>query len=205
VTPGGEQMTDIEESMEMQQSDDARDVLGRIGESWGWVLTFSVLTLILGVLVMAWPSATVKLVALLFGLQLFVGGLFSLVRAFTRGGEGSRVLLAVLGVLGILVGIFVLRHLFQTVVILVILLGVYWVLHGIIEFFVAIDQRGAPARGLNATMGILSFIAGVVVLSWPSPTLLVLVWVLGVWLVVYGLVGIAGAFMVRRAVKTAHA
>ena len=191
--------------MEMQQPDDARDVLGRIGESWGWVLAFSVATLILGVLVMAWPSATVKLVALLFGLQLFVGGLFSLVRAFTRGGEGSRVLLAVLGVLGILVGIFVLRHLFQTVVILVILLGVYWVLHGIIEFFVAIDQRGAPARGLNATMGILSFIAGVVLLSWPSPTLLVLVWVLGVWLVVYGLVGIAGAFMVRRAVKTAHA
>ncbi len=191
--------------MDMQQSDDARDVLGRIGESWGWVLAFSVATLILGVLVMAWPSATVKLVALLFGLQLFVGGLFSLVRAFTRGGEGSRVLLAVLGVLGILVGIFVLRHLFQTVVILVILLGVYWVLHGIIEFFVAIDQRGAPARGLNATMGILSFIAGVVVLSWPSPTLLVLVWVLGIWLVVYGLVGIAGAFMVRRAVKTAHA
>ena len=191
--------------MEMQQPDDARDVLGRIGESWGWVLAFSVATLILGVLVMAWPSATVKLVALLFGLQLFVGGLFSLVRAFTRGGEGSRVLLAVLGVLGILVGIFVLRHLFQTVVILVILLGVYWVLHGIIEFFVAIDQRGAPARGLNAAMGILSFIAGVVVLSWPSPTLLVLVWVLGVWLVVYGLVGIAGAFMVRRAVKAAHA
>ena len=191
--------------MEMQQPDDARDVLGRIGESWAWVLAFSVATLILGVMVMAWPSATVKLVALLFGLQLFVGGLFSLVRAFTRGGEGSRVLLAVLGVLGILVGIFVLRHLFQTVVILVILLGVYWVLHGIIEFFVAIDQRGAPARGLNAAMGILSFIAGLVVLSWPSPTLLVLVWVLGVWLVVYGLVGIAGAFMVRRAVKTAHA
>jgi uncharacterized membrane protein HdeD (DUF308 family) len=191
--------------MEMQQPDDARDVLGRIGESWAWVLAFSVATLILGVMVMAWPSATVKLVALLFGLQLFVGGLFSLVRAFTRGGEGSRVLLAVLGVLGILVGIFVLRHLFQTVVILVILLGVYWVLHGIIEFFVAIDQRGAPARGLNAAMGILSFIAGVVVLSWPSPTLLVLVWVLGVWLVVYGLVGVAGAFMVRRAVKTAHA
>ena len=191
--------------MQMQQSDDARDVLGRIGESWAWVLAFSVATLILGVMVMAWPSATVKLVALLFGLQLFVGGLFSLVRAFTRGGEGSRVLLAVLGVLGILVGIFVLRHLFQTVVILVILLGVYWVLHGIIEFFVAIDQRGAPARGLNATMGILSFIAGVVVLSWPAPTLLVLVWVLGIWLVVYGLIGIVGAFMVRRAVKAALA
>ncbi len=187
--------------MESQQADDARDVLGKIGESWGWVLAFSILTLILGIMVMAWPHATVKLVALLFGLQLLIGGIFALVRAFTNSGEGSRVLLAVLGVLGILVGIFVLRHLFQTVVILVVLLGVYWVLHGIIEFFVAVDHRGAPGRGVSIVMGILSFIAGVIVLSWPAPTLLVLVWVLGIWLVVYGLIGIAGAFMVRRAVK----
>jgi uncharacterized membrane protein HdeD (DUF308 family) len=191
--------------MEMQQADDARDVLGKIGESWGWVLAFSILTLILGIMVMAWPHATVKLVALLFGLQLLIGGIFALVRAFTNSGEGSRVLLAVLGVLGILVGIFVLRHLFQTVVILVVLLGVYWVLHGIIEFFVAVDHRGAPGRGVSIVMGILSFIAGVVVLSWPAPTLLVLVWVLGIWLVVYGLIGIVGAFMVRRAVKAALA
>ena len=187
--------------MEMQQADDARDVLGKVGESWGWVLAFSILTLILGVMVMAWPHATVKLVALLFGLQLLIGGIFALVRAFTNSGEGSRVLLAVLGVLGILVGIFVLRHLFQTVVILVVLLGVYWVIHGIIEFFVAVDHKGAPGRGVSVVMGILSFIAGVIVLSWPAPTLLVLVWVLGIWLVVYGLIGIVGAFMVRRAVR----
>ncbi len=191
--------------MEMQQTDDARDVLGKVGESWGWVLAFSILTLILGVMVMAWPHATVKLVAFLFGLQLLIGGIFALVRAFTNSGEGSRVLLAVLGVLGILVGIFVLRHLFQTVVILVVLLGVYWVIHGIIEFFVAVDHKGAPGRGVSVFMGILSFIAGVIVLSWPAPTLLVLVWVLGIWLVVYGLIGVVGAFVVRRAVKTARA
>jgi uncharacterized membrane protein HdeD (DUF308 family) len=191
--------------MEMQQTDDARDVLGKIGDSWVWVLSCSILTLILGVMVMAWPHATVKLVALLFGLQLFVGGVFALVRAFTNSGEGSRVLLAVLGVLGILVGIFVLRHLFQTVVILVLLLGVYWVLHGVIEFFVAIDHKGVPGRGISITMGILSFIAGIIVLSWPAPTLLVLVWVLGIWLVAYGLIGIVGAFMVRRAVKAVAA
>ena len=54
-------------------------------------------------------------------------------------------------------------------------------------------------------MGILSFIAGIIVLSWPAPTLLVLVWVLGIWLVAYGLIGIVGAFMVRRAVKAVAA
>ena len=191
--------------MATPQSDDPRDALGRMGESWGWVLTFAVLTLILGIMVVAWPHATVKLVALLFGLQLFVGGVFALVRTFTGSGEESRVLYAVLGILGILVGIFVLRHLFESVVILVVLLGVYWVLHGIIEFIVALDHKGMPGRGVNIVMGLLGFVAGVIVLSWPAPTLLVLVWVLGLWLILYGLIGIAGAFMVRRATAAARA
>jgi len=191
--------------MATPQSDDPRDALGRMGESWGWVLTFAVLTLILGIMVVAWPHATVKLVALLFGLQLFVGGVFALVRTFTGSGEGSRALYAVLGILGILVGIFVLRHLFESVVILVVLLGVYWVLHGIIEFIVALDHKGMPGRGMNIVMGLLGFVAGVIVLSWPTPTLLVLVWVLGLWLILYGLIGIVGAFMVRRATAAARA
>jgi len=191
--------------MATPQSDDPRDALGRMGESWGWVLTFAVLTLILGIMVVAWPHATVKLVALLFGLQLFVGGVFALVRTFTGSGEESRVLYAVLGILGILVGIFVLRHLFESVVILVVLLGVYWVLHGIIEFIVALDHKGMPGRGVNIVMGLLGFVAGVIVLSWPAPTLLVLVWVLGLWLILYGLIGIAGAFMVRRATAATRA
>ncbi len=185
--------------MATPQTDDPRDALGRLGESWGWVLTFAILTLILGVVVVAWPHATVKVVALLLGLQLFVGGVFALVRMFTSSGEGSRALSAVLGILGILVGIFVLRHLFETVVILVVLLGVYWVLHGIIELIVALDHKGMPGRGVNIVMGLLGFVAGIVVLGWPAPTLLVLIWVLGIWLIVYGLIGIAGAFIVRRA------
>ena len=185
--------------MATPQSDDPRDALGRLGGSWGWVLTFAILTLILGIMVVAWPHATVKLVAFLFGLQLLIGGVFALVRTFTSSGEGARALYALLGILGILVGIFVLRHLFESVVILVVLLGVYWVLHGIIEFIAALDHKGMPGRGVNIVMGLLGFVAGIVVLSWPAPTLLVLVWVLGIWLIVYGLIGIAGAFMVRRA------
>jgi uncharacterized membrane protein HdeD (DUF308 family) len=191
--------------MEMEKSDDARDILAGVGGSWGWLLAFAVLTLVLGIMIMAWPHATVKVVAFLFGFQLFVLGIFSIVRAFTPSGEGARALYAILGVLAVLVGIFVLRNLFESVVILVVLLGVYWVIHGIIDVVAAIDHRDMPARGLNVVIGVLSFVAGVIVLAWPAPTLLVLVWVLGIWLVLYGLMGIVAAFMVRRAPKVVHA
>ena len=187
--------------METQQSGDPRDTLAAVGQSWGWILTFGILSIILGIMVMAWPSATVKVVAFLLGIELFIAGVYSLVRAFTPGGEGERVLLAVLGVLGVLVGILVLRHLFQTVALLVLLLGLYWVIHGIIEFFIGLFDRSTPGRWWVVFSGLLSFVAGVILLAWPAPTLLVVVWVIGLFLVVYGLMAIVAAFAARSAGK----
>ena len=183
--------------MEMQQSGDPRDVVAAVGRSWGWMLAFGILSVILGIMVMAWPDATVKVVAFLLGFELFIAGIYSLVRAFTPGGEGERVLLAVLGVLGILVGVLVLRNLFETVAILVLLLGLYWLIHGIIEFFVALFDRTPPGRWWVVFSGLLSFVAGVILLAWPAPTLLVIVWVIGLFLLIYGLMAIVAAFAAR--------
>lgn len=55
---------------------DAQGVLGRFGPSWGWLLGFGVLTLVAGLVAAAWPGRTVLLLALVFGAQLFVGGIF---------------------------------------------------------------------------------------------------------------------------------
>ena len=183
--------------MATQQSGDPRDTLAGVGQSWGWILTFGILSVILGIMVMAWPHATVKVVAFIFGIELFIAGVYSLVRAFTPSAEGERVLLAVLGVLGILVGILVLRHLFQTVALLVLLLGLYWVIHGIFEFFVGLFDRHTPGRWWVVFSGLLSFVAGVILLAWPAPTLLVVVWVLGLFLVIYGLMAVVAAFAAR--------
>jgi uncharacterized membrane protein HdeD (DUF308 family) len=52
-------------------------------------------------------------------------------------------------------------------------------------------------RGWTATMGILSILAGIVVLVYPGITLLVLAVVLGVWLLVFGAMQIFLAFQIR--------
>ncbi|HMK91432.1 MAG TPA: DUF308 domain-containing protein, partial [Thermoleophilia bacterium] len=66
--------------METQQSGDPRDTLAAVGQSWGLILTFGILSIILGIMVMAWPHATVKVVAFLLGFELFIAGIYSLVR-----------------------------------------------------------------------------------------------------------------------------
>ena len=87
--------------MNDSQQADAADVLASIGRHWGWIMAFGVLTLLAGVAVLAWPGRTLVVIAVLFGVQLIVTGIFRFVAAFATDDltGGTRVLLAVLGVL----------------------------------------------------------------------------------------------------------
>jgi uncharacterized membrane protein HdeD (DUF308 family) len=52
--------------------------------------------------------------------------------------------------------------------------------------------------------GVISFIAGIVVLSWPIDSLALLTLVVGSWLVVIGAFEIVEAFVIRRAGDNVH-
>lgn len=182
----------------MQRSSDPADAMGTLGRSWGWILGFGIITLILGILIVAWPSETVLVVAVLFGLELFVGGIFRLVMAFTSEAEGHRVAYTLIGILAILVGVLVLRHTFQTVALLGFILGLFWVIAGVMDFFAGVFVRDMPRRGWAIFEGLLAFVAGIVVLMQPHLSLSVLAWVLGIWLILYGLMEIIASFSLRR-------
>ena len=95
----------------MTYSSDTSTLEG-LARSWGWVLFYGILTLILGIMVLVWPGASLATIAILFGLQLLVAGIFEIVAIFRHGESGGmRVLSAVLGVLSIIVGLWVLRNL----------------------------------------------------------------------------------------------
>ncbi len=177
-----------------------RDVLRIIGKSWGWVLFFGIVTLILGVLVVLKPKDTVYAFAILLGIWLFVAGLFRMVMAIadTEDTGGTRWLMAVLGLLSVVVGILFLRHTEETVTTLAFLIGLFWVIGGIIEFFTAYTDEGSPARGWRIGMGVLAFAAGIVTLVVPHLTLATLAVIIGIWLIIYGLLEIALAFQLRH-------
>ena len=61
------------------------DVLVRAGRHWGWMMAFGIISLLAGVVVLAWPGPTLIVVAVLFGIQLVVTGIFRFVAAFASG------------------------------------------------------------------------------------------------------------------------
>ncbi len=177
-----------------------RDILRIIGKSWGWVLFFGIVTLILGILVVIRPKDTVYAFAILLGIWLFVAGLFRIVMAIAESDDtaGSRWFVAVLGLLSVIIGILFLRHTEETVTTLAFLIGLFWVIGGIIEFFTAYGDYGSPARGWRIAMGVLAFAAGIVTLVVPHLTLNVLAVIMGIWLIIYGVLEIALSLQLRH-------
>jgi uncharacterized membrane protein HdeD (DUF308 family) len=191
--------------MDRELRTDAADLLAGIGRHWGWVLTFGIITLLAGLLTVVWPGRTIVVIAVLFGIQLIVAGIFRFVAAFAvdEAAGGTRVLLALLGVLSLIVGLYAVRHLQVTVAALALLLGIFWIVNGAVETFTALSHRGMPQRGWTIFMGLLGIVAGIVVLVYPGISLLTLALVLGFWLLVYGIMEIVAAFRLRQAGQAA--
>jgi len=181
-------------------SPEERDILRIVGKSWGWVFFFGIVTLILGVLVTVRPKDTIYAFAILLGIWLFVAGLFRMVMAIADHEDtaGTRWLMAFLGLLSVIVGILFLHRTDDTVTTLAFLIGLFWVIGGLVEFFTAYSDADLPARGWRIGMGVLAFAAGVVTLVVPNLTLTVLAVIMGIWLILYGLLEIVLSLQLRK-------
>jgi len=184
---------------------DPADMMARVGRAWGWVLAFGIITLALGVVVLAWPGRTLLVVAVLFGVQLILMGIFRFVAAFASDdvSGGTRVLYALLGVLSLIIGLYAVRHVLITLLALALLLGIFWIVNGTVELFTALSGRQVQGRGWAAFMGVLSIASGIIVLAYPGISLLVLAVVLSVWLLVFGVMQITLAFRIRSLARHA--
>jgi uncharacterized membrane protein HdeD (DUF308 family) len=185
--------------MPARTSADPADMVAMVGRHWGWVLAFGIITALLGIIALAWPGRTLIVVAVLFGAQLIVMGIFRFVNAIAADdlSGSSRVLLALLGVLSLIVGLYAVRHLLVTLFALVVLLGIFWIVSGAIELFMALSHREMSQRGWTAIMGVISVVAGIIVLAYPDISLLVLAVLLSIWLIIFGVMEISIAVRLR--------
>lgn len=154
-----------------------------------------------GVILLAWPKATLAIAAVLIGTSLIVAGMLRLIDGFTahEASGGRRVAHVLIGLLAIIVGLYCIRHYHVTIAVLAIIVGLFWVLHGIADIAVGLFAGPFPGRGLTVVAGFFSVAAGMIVLFWPTISLTVLIAVLGIWLIVYGVLMAITAFGLRRA------
>ncbi len=163
---------------------------------WPTVLVIGIITIAIGAAVLVWPSETLTVLSVLLGIQLLIFGLFRLVSAFASH-TTSPGLVGFVGILGMIGGVIVIRNPFETVEVLATIVGAVWIVAGAIEVIEAVANSTADRRGWLGVSGLISIAAGVVVVAWPAPTVTVLAWITGLYLVIFGLFIAATAFSMR--------
>ncbi len=155
-------------------------------------------------MVLVWPSKSIVVASALFGAYLLISGIAQVLLAFTLDTlVGARLLWFVSGAISVVVGVLAFRHFGQDYAIwlLAIWIGVSFVFQGTAETVLAISYRELPGRGWHIFLGIISVLAGIVVLAWPFDSVIVLTLVTGVWLVIIGIAEIVTSLDARRAGK----
>jgi uncharacterized membrane protein HdeD (DUF308 family) len=186
--------------------DETKGVKPILGQQlWKWTLAAGLLTIVLGGIVLAWPGPTILVASTLFGVYLLVTGFIGLFTAFTLPRSAAmRVLLFISGALTVVLAILSFRHLGDAYAVLLLSLwiGIGFIFQGISAIAAAIGESNLPGRGWSVVLGVISVIAGLVVLVWPFDSIVILVLVTGVWLVVLGVVQIIQSFQIRKDART---
>jgi uncharacterized membrane protein HdeD (DUF308 family) len=175
--------------------------LARIGHGWGWMLSMGVISVLIGLVALIYPGPTLLAVAILFGIQLVALGVFRFVEAIATSGRSGwlKAVNALLAVIAVIVGVYLLRHPFVSVLLLSVLLGIFWIAYGVFDLFLAAGDPRVPARPWITAGAVLSIVVGAFILFMPGLTLLGLVVAAGVWLIVYGIILVVRAFRLRSA------
>jgi uncharacterized membrane protein HdeD (DUF308 family) len=171
---------------------------------WKSTLLSGILSLTLGILVYVLPEHSIIIAAALFGIYLLITGAAQVFFAFTlHVSAGGRVLAFISGAASLVLGVLCFRHFgtdaINAVLLLAIWIGVGFIFRGVATSVSAISDPHMPGRGWQIFLGLVSLLAGIVMLGSPIESIEILAVVVAIWLIVIGAFEIGSSFGIRRA------
>ena len=163
-----------------------------IGRNWWLFLIVGVVSIVAGILAIVYPDITLLALGIFVGVGLLFSGALDIAESI-GGDPESRTMAAIVGVLSVVAGLICLRRPGESLLAIVVVLGIYLVVAGIVRFirsFSSLEDRAATMG-----LGIIDIILGILILSLPRLSLVTLAVLFAISLL------LRGAFMVWVAFK----
>jgi uncharacterized membrane protein HdeD (DUF308 family) len=169
--------------------------------AWWIPMVVGLISVVAGILALVWPDVTLLALALITGVNLTVLSAFVIGEAIADDEASDRTLRIVLGVLGVIAGLVVMRRPGETLLVLILAIGIWLVLDGVTEILRAFV---APTRHrvLMIVGGLIDAGLGVALLAWPKLGLGTVAVLVGLGFVVRGMVLMAGGWRMRSLGRT---
>lgn len=168
---------------------------------WALAISQGVVAILFGILALFWPGLTVALLVVMFGVFVLVWGIVGLIVSLSSIGSNKFWWLELIfSVLAIGLSVFMLRNPDVTAGIFVFFIGITFLVRGVVDILEGLFDRDQPAnnRWFHGLVGALGVIAGIITLSHPVSAGVAIVWVIGLYAVLYGSLVIAFAFRTQK-------
>jgi len=170
---------------------------------WTSVLARGLIGLAFGIVLLAWPGATVFSAIIVFGAFAIVTGLFGAVAAVGRRRE-HWVWSLVGGILSVIVGIVALAYPGETAKVLLFLIAALAIVWGVSDILLALGVRGQLSgwgRVFLVLAGLIAVAFGIYAFANPGEGALAILWLIGIFWLAWGILLTIVSFAVRSAQK----
>jgi uncharacterized membrane protein HdeD (DUF308 family) len=175
-------------------------MLAFMARNWWVLLIRGILAIAFGVLAFIWPAGVLGTLVLLFGAYALLDGVASIIIGLTGGGsQDSRLWLILGGVFGVLVGVLTFVWPNITELALIYFIAAWAIITGVFSVVAAVQLRKEiENEWLLGIAGALSVLAGLYMAAFPGAGALALVWLIGAYAIVFGLLLIGLALRLRN-------
>ncbi len=180
--------------MAMNEMDPAAPLIGTITRNWRLILVRGVAALVFGILCFVWPVISLLALVLLYGVYAIVDG----ISAITWGSRSRWNWMVVVGVVSVLGGLIALFWPGITALALLYLIAAWAIVRGASEIVAAVHlRRHLTDEWLLAGSGALSILFGVLVALFPGAGAIAMVWAIGAFAVILGILALGLALRLR--------
>ena len=182
-------------------------MVGRLASNWWAVALRGVLAIVFGLLAFAWPAITADVLLAFFGAYALVDGVLALIAALRSGHRGPRWWsLVVEGIVGIAMGLLAFFLPAVAALWLVWVIAVWAIVTGLLKIAAAFRLRAEIENEWSLGLsGLGSVVFGVLLAVWPGAGVLALVWLIGAYAIMFGLLLLWLSLRLRASVTSSPA
>jgi uncharacterized membrane protein HdeD (DUF308 family) len=175
-----------------------------LARNWWLIALRGVVAILFGVMTFAWPGITLLVLLYMYGFYALIDGITAFAAAFAgRGQEAPLWFLILVGVVGIGVGILTFFWPGVTATVLLVFIGIWAIMKGLFEIIAAIALRKEIENELFLALGgVLSVLFGIVLLVRPGAGALAVLWLIGSFAIIFGVLSIIFALRLKGVSKT---
>jgi len=174
-------------------------LVNALAKNWWLLLLRGIAAIIFGVLAFAWPGITLLTLIMFYGAYALVDGVLAILAAIMGGAPAPRWWLAVIGVLGIAAGILTFMMPGLTAMVLLFFIAAWAITTGVFQIIGAIRLRKEiDNEWLLILGGIISVLFGIGIMLAPGAGALALVWVIGTYAVIEGVLFVVVSFRLKK-------